>query len=188
MKKRIIIGMTGATGAIYGLRILQVLKELPEWESHLIISQAGVLNIQHELGLKKQALTDLADKLYSINEIGSAIASGAYKTEGMLVVPCSMKTLASIAHGFSDNLISRAADVTLKERRRLVVVPRETPLNLAHIRNMASVTEMGGIIYPPLPAFYGGNKTVESLVDETVGRLLEWFGIDAGLYEPWEGL
>lgn len=188
MKKRIIIGMTGATGAVYGFRILQILKELPEWEAHLIISQAGVLNIQHELGMKKQALTDLADKVYSINEIGSAIASGAYKTEGMLVVPCSMKTLASIAHGFSDNLISRAADVTLKERRRLVIVPRETPLNLAHIRNMASVTEMGGVIYPPMPAFYGQAKTVETLVDETVGRLLEWFGIETDLYRPWEGL
>lgn len=188
MTKRIVIGMTGATGAIYGFRILQVLRQLPEWESHLIISDAGVLNIQHELGIKKSVLTELADKSYSINEIGSAIASGAFKTAGMMVVPCSMKTLASIANGFSDNLISRAADVTLKERRRLLVVPRETPLNLAHIRNMEAVTEMGGIIYPPMPAFYGQAKTVESLVDETVGRLLDWFGIDSGLYQPWEGV
>jgi 4-hydroxy-3-polyprenylbenzoate decarboxylase len=186
--KRLIIGMTGATGAVYGLRILQILRELGGWETHLVLSDAGVLNVRHELNLKRRDLHALADVAHSVDDVAASIASGAFKTEGMALVPCSMKTLAAVAHGFGDNLITRAADVVLKERRRLVVVPRETPLNLAHIRNMAAVTEMGGIIYPPLPAFYGGPKTVEALVDETVGRILGLFGIEAGLYTPWEGL
>jgi len=187
--KRLIIGMTGATGAIYGLRLLQVLREIGGWETHLVVSTAGALNIRHELGLKRSEVCAFADAVHDINDVGASIASGAFKTHGMIIAPCSMKTLASVAHGFSDNLISRAADVTLKERRRLVVVPRETPLNLAHIRNMAAVTEMGGIIFPPLPAFYGTAKTLAELIDETVGRILGLFEIEAeGLYEPWEGL
>jgi len=187
--KRLIIAMTGATGAVYGLRLLQVLRDIGEWETHLIISSAGVLNIHHELGMKRSDVCAFADMVHDVNDVGASIASGAFKTQGMIIAPCSMKTLASVAHGFSDNLISRAADVTLKERRRLVVVPRETPLNLAHIRNMAAVTEMGGIIFPPLPAFYGTAKTLPELIDETVGRILGLFGIEAeGLYKPWEGL
>jgi len=187
--KRLIIAMTGATGAVYGLRLLQVLRDIGGWETHLIISSAGVLNIHHELGMKRSGVCAFADMVHDVNDVGASIASGAFKTQGMIIAPCSMKTLASVAHGFSDNLISRAADVTLKERRRLVVVPRETPLNLAHIRNMAAVTEMGGIIFPPLPAFYGTAKTLPELIDETVGRILGLFGIEAeGLYKPWEGL
>ncbi len=188
-QKRIIIAMTGATGAVYGLRLLEVIQKLESWETHLIVSSAGALNIQHELKLKRQDVYALADKVYDINDIAASIASGAYKTEGMIIAPCSMKTLASVAHGFSDNLISRAADVCLKERRRVLLVPRETPLNLAHIRNMSSVTEMGGIIFPPLPAFYGEQKTLPELIDETVGRIIGFFGIDpGGLYQPWTGL
>ncbi|HYE38051.1 UbiX family flavin prenyltransferase [Methylocaldum sp.] len=187
--KRLIIAMTGATGAVYGLRLLQVLRDIGGWETHLIISSAGVLNIHHELGMKRSEVCAFADVVHDVNDIGASIASGAFKTHGMIIAPCSMKTLASVAHGFSDNLISRAADVTLKERRRLVVVPRETPLNLAHIRNMAAVTEMGGIIFPPLPAFYGKAKTLPELIDETVGRILGLFEVEVqGLYEPWEGL
>jgi 4-hydroxy-3-polyprenylbenzoate decarboxylase len=187
--KRLIIGMTGATGAVYGLRLLEVLRNLGGWETHLIVSSAGALNIHHELNLKRSDVYALADVVHDVNDIGASIASGAFRTEGMIIAPCSMKTLAAVAHGFSDNLIARAADVVLKERRRLVVVPRETPLNLAHIRNMAAVTEMGGIIFPPLPAFYGTAKTLPELIDETVGRILGLMGIDAaGLYTPWEGL
>jgi 4-hydroxy-3-polyprenylbenzoate decarboxylase len=187
--KRVVIGMTGATGAIYGVRLLEVLRNLGGWETHLIVSSAGALNIRHELNMKRSEVQALADVVHDVNDVGASIASGAFKTEGMIIAPCSMKTLAAVAHGFSDNLISRTADVTLKERRRLVVVPRETPLNLAHIRNMAAVTEMGGIIFPPLPAFYGKAKTLSELVDETVGRILGLFGIeDVGLFAPWEGV
>lgn len=186
---RLVVGMTGATGAIYGLRLLQILRELGGWETHLIISQAGLVNLKHELNLTRRDIQTWADVWHDIDDVAASIASGAYATAGMVIVPCSMKTLAAVAHGFGDNLISRAADVTLKERRRLVIVPRETPLNLAHIRNMAAVTEMGGIIYPPLPAFYGGPKTLDTLIDETVGRILALFGVTAEhLFQPWEGL
>jgi len=188
-KQRLIIAMTGATGAIYGLRMLQVLRLRDDWETHLVISKAGLINLRHELDLSRRTLYDLADVTHDINDVAASIASGAFRTAGMLIVPCSMKTLASVAHGFGDNLISRAADVTLKERRRLLLMPRETPLNLAHIRNMAAVTEMGGIIFPPMPAFYGKSKTLDDLVDEAVGRMLELFGIETeGLYEAWTGL
>jgi flavin prenyltransferase len=188
-QQRLIIAITGATGVVYGLRALQILRAMPEWETHLVVSPAGVLNIAHELGMKLRELRELADVCYDADDIAAPIASGAFRVHGMVIAPCSMKTLAAVAHGFGDNLISRAADVALKERRRLVLLPRETPLNLAHLRNMTAVTEMGGIIYPPLPAFYGGPKTLEKLIDETVGRMLELFGVDAAhLYQPWEGL
>jgi len=188
-KKRLIIAMTGATGAIYGVRLLQVLREHPEWESHLVISQAGLVNLKYELDMDRSALYGLADFTHGINDIASCIASGSYKTEGIVVAPCSMKTLAAVAHGFGDNLISRAADVALKERRKTVLVPRETPLNLAHIRNMASVTEMGGVIFPPMPAFYNKSDSLRAMVDEGVGRILDMFGLQApGLYTPWTGL
>jgi 4-hydroxy-3-polyprenylbenzoate decarboxylase len=188
-RQRLIIGMTGATGAIYGVRLLEVLRGLGGFETHFVISDAGVLNLHHELGMKRAEVQALADVVHGIDDIGACIASGAFSTLGMIIAPCSMKTLAAVAHGFGDNLISRAADVTLKERRRLVVVPRETPLNLAHIRNMAAVTEMGGIVFPPLPAFYGAAKTLPQLIDESVGRILGLMGIETqGLYAPWEGL
>jgi flavin prenyltransferase len=188
-KKRLIIGMTGATGAIYGVRMLQVLQTQEEWESHLIISSAGVVNLKHEMNMKRAELTQLADVVHGIDDIAASISSGGFKTEGMIIAPCSMKTLAAVAHGFGDNLISRSADVVLKERRRLVVMPRETPLNLIHIRNMASVTEMGGIMFPPMPAFYSKSDSVMGMVNETVGRVLDMFGVNVdGLYTPWTGL
>jgi len=188
-KQRLIIAITGATGAIYGVRMLQVLQQQPEWESHVVISKAGLLNLQHELAMSKADLSALADVSHKIDDIAATIASGGFKTAGMIIAPCSMKTLAAVAHGFGDNLISRAADVVLKERRRLVIMPRETPLNLAHIRNMAAVTEMGGIIFPPLPAFYSKNNSIAAMVDEGVGRVLDMFAVDVtGLYKPWEGL
>ncbi|MFM8342526.1 MAG: UbiX family flavin prenyltransferase [Methylomonas sp.] len=188
-KKRLIIAMTGATGAIYGVRMLEILRTLPEWESHLVISSAGLVNLKYELEMDKAELYALADVAHGINDIASPIASGSFKTEGVVVAPCSMKTLAAIAHGFGDNLISRSADVALKERRKTVLIPRETPLNLAHIRNMAAVTEMGGIIYPPMPAFYNKTDSMRAMVDEGVGRILDMYGISVeGLYKPWTGL
>ena len=188
-KKRLVIAMTGATGAIYGVRMLQVLQQQSEWQTHLIISDAGQVNLKYELDMTRKALYELADVTHSIDDIAASISSGSFNTEGMIIAPCSMKTLAAIAHGFGDNLISRAADVALKERRKVVLLPRETPLNLAHIRNMASVTEMGGIIFPPMPAFYNKSNSLDGFVNETVGRVLNMFGVDVkGLYKPWEGI
>ena len=188
-KKRLVIAMTGATGAIYGVRMLQVLQSQEEWESHLVISSAGLVNLKYEMEMERAVLYDLADVVHGINDIAASIASGSFKTEGVVIAPCSMKTLAAVAHGFGDNLITRSADVALKERRRVVIMPRETPLNLAHIRNMASVTEMGGIIFPPMPAFYSKSNSITAMVDEGVGRVLDMFGVDVtGLFEPWEGL
>jgi 4-hydroxy-3-polyprenylbenzoate decarboxylase len=188
-KRRLVIAMTGATGAIYGVRMLQVLRSQEEWESHLVISSAGLVNLKYELEMAKSALYELADVVHGINDVAASIASGSFKTEGVIIAPCSMKTLAAVAHGFGDNLISRAADVVLKERRKLILMPRETPLNLAHIRNMASVTEMGGVIFPPMPAFYSKSNSITEMVDDGVGRVLDMVGVDArGLFKPWEGL
>ncbi len=188
-KRRLVIAMTGATGAIYGVRMLQVLRSQEEWESHLVISSAGLVNLKYELEMAKSALYELADFVHGINDVAASIASGSFKTEGVIIAPCSMKTLAAVAHGFGDNLISRAADVVLKERRKLILMPRETPLNLAHIRNMASVTEMGGVIFPPMPAFYSKSNSITEMVDDGVGRVLDMVGVDAkGLFKPWEGL
>ena len=189
VKKRLIIAMTGATGAIYGVRMLQVLQAQPQWETHLVISSAGLVNLKHELNMSRDELSALANVTHGIHDIAATIASGGFKTEGMIIAPCSMKTLSSIAHGFGDNLISRGADVVLKERRRLVVMPRETPLHLVHIRNMGIVTEMGGIIFPPMPAFYNKTDSLTVMVNETIGRVLDMFSVDVtGLYTPWEGL
>lgn len=188
-KKRLIIAMTGATGAIFGVRMLEVLQAQDEWESHFVISKAGEVNLKHEMNMSRSQIAALADVTHGINDIAASIASGSFKTEGMIIAPCSMKTLAAVAHGFGDNLISRAADVVLKERRRLLVMPRETPLNLIHIRNMATVTEMGGIMFPPMPSFYNKTDSLKAMVNENVGRVLDLFGVNAeGLYTPWEGL
>jgi len=188
-KKRIVIAMTGATGAIYGVRMLQILQKQEDWEAHLVISSAGLVNLKYEIGMERAELYALADVVHGVNDIAASIASGSFKTEGVIIAPCSMKTLSAVAHGYGDNLISLSADVALKERRRVVIMPRETPLNLAHIRNMASVTEMGGIIFPPMPAFYSKSDSIMAMVDEGVGRVLDMFGVNVtGLFEPWEGL
>lgn len=187
--KKIVIGITGATGAIYGIRLLQVLRERDGYETHLVISKSGFLNIHHELGLSRNDVYGMAHVVYDDNDLGAAIASGAFHTEGMIIAPCSMKTLSALAHGYSNNLVSRSADVALKERRKLIIVPRETPLNIIHIRNMAAVTEAGGIVFMPVPAFYNKPETIEQLVDDTVGRILDVFGIEVpGLYQSWIGL
>ncbi|KVD31737.1 3-octaprenyl-4-hydroxybenzoate carboxy-lyase [Burkholderia ubonensis] len=186
--RRLIIAITGATGAIYGVRLLDMLRAAGGVETHLLISSAGWLNIQHELKLSKADIERRADVVHAVRDVGATIASGSFATDGMVIAPCSMKTLASVAHGLSDNLITRAADVTLKERRRLVLMVRETPFNLAHLRNMTAVTEMGGIVFPPLPAFYAMPNTIEELVDQTVARVLDLFALSAPLTTPWEGI
>lgn len=186
--RRLIVAITGASGALYGLRALDLLRAMGGIETHLLVSSAGWLNIQHELGLSKEAVHARADVVHSVRDVGATIASGSFATDGMVIAPCSMKTLASVAHGLSDNLITRAADVTLKERRRLVLLVRETPFNLAHLRNMTAVTEMGGIVFPPLPAFYTMPKSIEELVDHTVTRVLDLFALSAPLTTPWEGI
>lgn len=187
--KRLIIAITGASGATYGLRMLQELNAQEEWETHLVMSQAGALMLSQELAMKRSEIERLADVVHNVRDVGAVIASGSFVTQGMVVAPCSMKTLASIAHGFGDNLVARAADVVLKERRRLILLTRETPLNLAHLRNMTSVTEMGGIIFPPVPAFYSHPHTLEDMVNHTVGRVFDLFNIPhANLVSRWEGV
>ena len=188
MKKRLIVGITGATGAIYGVKILEAIRESDAVESHLVLSEAGALNLWHELKMRRKELEKLAHAAYHPNDIGAAIASGSFLTEGMLIAPCSMKTLAAVAHAHTDDLVSRAADVVLKERRRLVLLPRETPLNLAHLRNMTAVSEMGGIIFPPVPAFYALPKSVEELVGHTVARVLDLFGVHSAKLARWQGM
>jgi len=187
LTSKVIVGITGATGAVYAVRLLQRLKATGS-ETHLVASPAGVLNVHHELGLDRRALEALADQAYSPADIGARIASGSFATDAMVVAPCSMRTLAAVAHGLSDNLLTRAADVVLKERRRLVLMVRETPLNLAHLRNMTAVTEMGGVIFPPLPAFYHRPTSIDEMVDDTVERVLALLGVAGAAPKPWAGL
>lgn len=186
--KRLIVAITGATGAVIGMRILEVLKDIGGIETHLVVSDAGQLTITHELGLSKAQLADCATVVHSAKNIGASIASGSFPCDGMIVAPCSMKTLSAIAHGYSDNLITRAADVTLKERRRLTLLVRETPLSLIHLRNMTAVTEAGGIIFPPVPAFYNQPNTLDDIVNHTVARVLDGHGIDAKLSPRWSSI
>ena len=187
-RQRLIVALTGATGSIYGLRILEALRRKGGWETHLIVSDAGMLNAWQEYRLARKDIAKLADVVHNVRDVGASISSGSFITAGMVIAPCSMKTLAAVAHGFSDNLISRAADVVLKERRRLVLITREAPLNLAHIRNMEAVTLMGGVIFPPVPAFYSRAKTIDDLVNHTVGRVLDLFGVELTSLKRWHGM
>ncbi|MBD9641437.1 UbiX family flavin prenyltransferase [Ensifer sp. ENS07] len=184
--RRMIVGISGASGVVYGKRILELLRDL-EIETHLIMSRAACITLAAEATFSRQDLEALATTTHSNKDIGAVCSSGSYKTLGMIVAPCSVKTLAEIATGTTDNLISRAADVVLKERRRLVLMLRETPLHLGHIRNMAHVTEMGGIIYPPVPAFYAKPQSIEDMVDHTIGRVLDLFDLDPGIVRRWRG-
>jgi 4-hydroxy-3-polyprenylbenzoate decarboxylase len=186
--KRLVVAITGASGALYGVRLLEALRSLDDVETHLMISDAGVLSMHHELDLKRKDVEALADVVHNARDVGACIASGSFQSEGMVIAPCSMKTLASVAHGLSDNLISRAADVMLKERRRCVLMVRETPFNLAHLRNMTAVTEMGGIIFPPLPALYQRPESIVEMVDHTVARVLDLFHIAHAIAPRWSGL
>jgi len=181
---RFVVGISGASGAVYAIRALQALRELGQ-ETHLVMTEAAVETIRLETRRGKASVEKLASEVHRIDDMASKIASGSFRTDGMLVIPCSMKTLAGIASGYSDNLLLRAADVTLKERRRLVLVVRETPLSLIHIENMAAVTRAGAVVMPAMPAFYQGPKTVEELVDQVVGKALDLVGVERSLFRRW---
>lgn len=181
---RLIIGISGSSGIIYGIRLLEALRAL-SIETHLVVSKAGHLTRAYETHLSATQLTDLATVYHRYHDIAAPIASGSFKTLGMIIAPCSMKTVGEIASGVTCNLLSRAADVVLKERRRLVLLPRETPLHAGHLQNMLHITQMGGIICPPVPAFYNQPQTIMDLVDDTVGRVLDLFDIDNQLVRRW---
>ncbi|WP_313075355.1 UbiX family flavin prenyltransferase [Melaminivora sp.] len=187
-RARIVVGISGASGAIYGVRLLQALRALGTAETHLVVSGVGWRTLGHELGLAPADLQALADVVHDAANVGASIASGSFGVQAMVVAPCSMRTLAAIAHGLSDNLLTRAADVQLKERRRLVLLARESPLHLVHLRNMATVTELGAIVCPPVPAFYQRPGSVEEIVQHTVGRTLDLLGIAHALAPRWQGL
>ncbi|MDB6046067.1 MAG: 3-octaprenyl-4-hydroxybenzoate carboxy-lyase [Gammaproteobacteria bacterium] len=182
----IIVGVSGATGVIYALRLLELLREL-EIETHLVVTRAGEQTAAYELAGRAGALRDLATVTYPVKDVGAAISSGSFATLGMIVAPCSMNTVAQIAAGTTTNLLTRAADVCLKERRRLVLMVRESPLHAGHLRSMLAVTEYGGIIAPPVPAFYTRPQSLQDVIDHTVGRVLDLFGLDAGVVPRWEG-
>ena len=184
---RLIVGITGASGAVYGVRLLERARALGV-QTHLVATPAGILNVHHELGLDRSALEALATQAHAPGDVGACIASGSFTTDAMVIASCTMKTLAAVAHGMGDNLLTRAADVTLKERRRLVLMVRETPFNLAHLRNMTAVTEMGGIVFPPLPAFYHRPQSIDELVSETVERVLALLQIEQAHPQEWQGL
>ena len=186
--RRLVVAITGATGAVYGVRLLQQLRATPGVETHLVVSDAANLTLHQEMGMQRRDVEALAHVVHKTRDVGASIASGSFQTDGMVIAPCSMKTLAAVALGLSDNLIARAADVALKERRRLVLMVRETPFNLAHLRNMTAVTEMGGIIFPPLPSFYHQPNSIDEMVGHTVGRVIELFGIAQPHAPRWTGL
>ncbi len=187
-KQRIVVAISGASGAVYGVRLLQVLRDFAEVQTHLTISEAGFVNLQQELDIGRSQASALADAFYPAQDVGAAIASGSFLCDAMVVAPCSMRSLAAIAHGLSDNLITRTADVMLKERRRLVLMARETPLNLAHLRNMISVTEMGGIIFPPVPSFYHRPQSLAEMIDHSVSRVLDLLGLPPPQAPRWGGV
>ena len=183
-KPRLIIGISGASGIIYGIRLLEVLQPMPV-ETHLVVSNAAQLTRSYETDMDLDTLKSLADVYYRSNDIAAPIASGSFKTMGMIIAPCAMKSLAEIAHGMSGSLLTRAADVVLKERRRLVLMPRESPLHLVHLQNMVSITQMGGIIYPPVAAFYHKPETILDLVNDSIARVLALFDLECDLLRPW---
>ncbi|MSQ18460.1 MAG: UbiX family flavin prenyltransferase [Betaproteobacteria bacterium] len=187
MKKKLIIGITGASGVIYGIRALEILRATGNVETHLVLSPSAARTIAEETDYDTAQVRALADTLYSYRDIGAAVSSGSFKTEGMLIAPCSVKTLSGIASCFDDDLIVRAADVQLKERRRVVLLFRETPLHAGHIELMAQATRNGAIVMPPVPAFYHRPQTLDNVVSQTVGRALDLFGIDAGIVKRWQG-
>src|SRR5689334_3461261 len=184
LPNRLIVGISGASGVIYGVRLLQALKPLPV-ETHLVMTRTAEVTLAHETKMKVSDVRRLADVAYPIGDLAAAISSGSFQTIGMIVAPCSMRSLGEIAHGISSNLLTRAADVVLKERRRLVLVARETPLHTIHLRNLVTVSELGAIVAPPMPAFYNKPKTLDDVIDHTVGRLLDLFGFDTGKVKRW---
>jgi len=184
----LIVGITGASGAIYGIRLLEVLSQIDKVETHLVISNAGGKTIEHETGYRIEDVRGLADFCYHIDDVGAAIASGSFKRDGMVVAPCTIKTMSALANSYTENLLIRAGEVTLKEGKRLVLVVRETPLHLGHLRNMERLTEMGAIIMPPVPAFYHRPKTINDIIDHTIGKVLDILSIEHNLTQRWSGL
>lgn len=184
----LIIGITGASGVIYGIRLLETLATKRDIETHLVISRAGEINIEYETSWKIQDIKALADFSYDINDVGARLASGSFRNDGMIVVPCTVKTMSALANSYTENLLIRAGDVTLKERRKLVLVVRETPLHIGHIRSMERLSEMGAIIMPPVPSFYHRPKTIQDIIDHTIGKILDIFGIEHQLFQRWSGL
>lgn len=184
---RLIIGMSGASGVIYGIRLLEVLSRVEQVETHLVLSDSAKLNIAIETDRSAKEIQALADEAYSNRDIAARLASGSFKTDGMIVAPCAVKTLSAIANSYADSLLVRAADVVLKERRRLVLVPRETPLHTGHCELLLKVSQMGAILAPPMPAHYINPQTVDDLVDHHVGRILDLFDLDPGLVQRWQG-
>jgi 4-hydroxy-3-polyprenylbenzoate decarboxylase len=184
---RLVVAISGASGAIYGIRLLQALQELPEVETHLIMSKYGRMNVELETDYSAQEVESMADIVHNPGNQAASISSGSFKTDGMIVAPCSMKTLSAIVHSFADSLIPRAADVTLKERRPLVLMPRETPLHLGHCELLVKAAKLGAIIAPPVPAFYNRPQTLDDVVDHSVGRILDLFDIDCGTVKRWKG-
>lgn len=185
MARRLIVGFSGASGVIYGIRLLQVLHGRTDIETHLVVSKPAERTIAEETNFKVEDVKGLASVAHGIQNIGASIASGSFKTEGMVVIPCSIRTVSAIAHSISDNLLTRAADVVLKERRRLVLVVRESPLHVGHLRNLLAAAEIGAVIIPPMPAFYSLPKTLDDIIDHTVGRVLDHFGIEHNLVRRW---
>lgn len=184
---RLIIGMSGASGLIYGIRMLEVLKGLEDVETHLLMSPTAKMNAAIETDWDIAGIEALADVVHNVRDVAAAIASGSFKTDGMVVAPCSMKTLSAIVHSYADNLLVRAADVVLKERRRLVLMPRETPLHVGHCKLMYEAAQLGAIIAPPMPAFYNRPETIDDIINHSVGRVLDLFGIDPGIVKRWAG-
>ena len=184
---RLIVGISGASGVIYGIRLLEALRELPDVESHLVMSNGAKLNIALETDRKVKDVEDLADVVHSDQNLAATIASGSYRTDGMIIAPCSMKTLSAVVNSFAEKLLARAADVVLKEQRRLVLVPRETPLHVGHCRLLYEAAQMGAMIVPPMPAFYNDPQSVDDIINHTVGRLLDLFEIDSGMVKRWQG-
>ena len=187
MARRIIVGISGASGIVYGVRALQLLRDCGV-ETHLVMSKSAKLTLHHEMDMSLADVEALAGEVHAVKNIGASIASGSFATDGMLIAPCSVRTMSEIATGVTSTLLTRAADVVLKERRRLVLLVRETPLNLVHLRNMVTVTEMGGVVFPPLPAFYHRPQTITEMVDHTCGRVLDLFGIEQDFSPRWAGL
>ena len=185
--KKLIVGISGATGAIYGIRILEMLKAIDDVETHLVLSRYARLNIEIETKHTVEYVTALADEVHSVGNQAASISSGSFKTEGMVIAPCSMKTLSAIANSYSDSLLSRAADVVLKERRKLVLMPREVPLHLGHCKLLYEAAQLGAIMAPSMPAFYNHPQTIDDLVNHSVGRILDLFDLDAGIVKRWEG-
>lgn len=185
--KKIVIGITGASGSIYGIRMIEALRCLSV-ETHVVISKSAHKTIKYETDYTLEQIKNLSDYFYDPSDIGASISSGSFLVQGMVIAPCSIKTLSSIAHSFNDNLITRAADVQLKEKRKLVIMLRETPLHLGHIRLMQSIAEMGGVILPPIPSFYHNPTSIDDIVNHSVGKALDQFGIEADLFKRWTGL